>query len=99
MIKATKMTTKVKGNINEVATDLAHVSEGVVGYLQKSGFPREDAIKLVKEVVEVGCMTSEERRAKADEQFDAFMDALRYVFESKMKPCSKEDTEEEATNE
>jgi hypothetical protein len=79
MIKVKNGRTKAKGTISEVVTDLAHASSNVVEFLQETGLPREEAVRIVKEAVEIGCMTDDERRAKAEQQADAFVDALRYA--------------------
>lgn len=96
MIKVKNGRTKAKGTISEVVTDLAHASSNVVEFLQETGLPREEAVRIVKEAVEIGCMTDEERRAKAEEQVEKFMNAMLRAFMPEGEECVKEEEGEQA---
>lgn len=89
MIKTKNGRTKVKGNSSELATNLAHATSGVIDAMTDI-MPRKMAVEIVKKAVEIGCMTGDERRAKAEQQADAFIDALRYAFEAKAGDVKEE---------
>ena len=90
MIKVKNGRTKVKGNASELATNLAHATSSVIDAMTDI-MPRKMAVEIVKNAVEIGCMTDEERRSKAEQQADAFIDALRCAFEAKAGDVKEEE--------
>lgn len=66
MIIVKKRKLKIKGKHPvELCTELVSAVKGILEALEKSGMPREEAIRLVRKSAEIAFMTDEELRAEA----------------------------------
>lgn len=87
MIQTDKGETVMSGSGLILMAEISVITNSFIEMMTKDGMPRDTAVEMVKQSVEAGCLTDEERRAQVDKavehmSFDEIDEAFEFAKKS-----------------